>query len=46
MSSVANNDANSNHDNLAIQINLSKKNRPLNENLIDINKLRESSIVS
>lgn len=46
MSSVANTDATSNHDHLAIQINLSKKNRPLNENLIDINKLRESSIAS
>jgi hypothetical protein len=46
MSSVANTDATSNHDNLAIQINLSKKNRPLNENPYDINKLRESSIIS
>ena len=46
MSSVANTDATSNHDNLAIQINLSKKNRPLNENLFDLNKLRESSIAS
>lgn len=46
MSSVANTDVTSNQDNLAIQINLSKQNRPLNENLYDINKLRENSIAS
>lgn len=45
-SSVATTDITQNHESLAVQINLSKKNRPLNENYYNMQKSREDSIIS